>query len=395
MTEAAIVGLGITEQGKIYGRTAIDFGAEAIALALADAGLTKKDVDGLLINSNGTRPQDASHITAGLVYGFEDLSLFNIMYAAGSTAGTMVEYAWAAIESGRASTVVLVYADAPLQQGSRSGDVYANVREGTRTSLSDLPALAGFHGSVAPYAMGAMRHQHLYGTTSEQLGAIAVAQRRWAAMNPMAVHRKEISLENHQDSRMICNPLRLLDCCIVTNGAVAVVVTTAERAAELRQPPVFLWGMSQSAPGDRYARGRDPWVTTGAVQAGAAALARAGLGRNEVDMLQLYDCFTYTVLVTIEDYGFCAKGEGGAFVEDGRLGPGGALPTNTGGGQLSAFYMWGFTPVSEAIIQLRGQGGQRQLPANDVAMVSGNGGFLNFHSTMLLSKHAPRRTVVA
>jgi acetyl-CoA acetyltransferase len=392
MSKAAIVGLGITEQGKIYGRSAIDFGAEAISLALDDAGLNKHDVDGLLINSNGTRPQDASHITAGLVYGFKDLSLFNILYAAGSTAGTMVEYACAAIESGRATTIVLVYSDAPLQPRTRAGDVYAGTRKSAGTNLADLPALAGFHGSVAPYAMAAMRHQHLYGTTSAQLGAIAVAQRRWAAMNPLAVHRNEMSLEDHQMSPVICDPLRLLDCCIVTNGAVAVVVTTAKRAAELRQPPVFLWGVGQAAPGDNYARGRDPWVTTGAIHAGATALTRAGVRRDEIDMLQLYDCFTYTVLVTIEDYGFCAKGEGGAFVEDGRLGPGGSLPTNTGGGQLSAFYMWGFTPLSEAIIQLRGQGGRRQLVKNDLAMVSGNGGFLNFHSTMVLSKHSPEKS---
>jgi acetyl-CoA acetyltransferase len=386
-TGAAIVGLGLSDMGKIYDRSALGFGAQAIARALDNTGLSKSDVDGLLINSNGTRPQDASHINAQLMYGFTDLRVYNIMYAAGSTVGTMVQYAMSAIAAGDASTIVLVYADAPLQLGTRSGRVYRAARAGDE--LADLPGLYGFSGAIAPYAMGAMRHMHLYGTTSEQLGAIAVAQRSWAGMNPDAQRRDPINLEDHQRSRPICDPLRLLDCCPVTNGAIAVVVTGGDRARDLRQPPVHVWSTAQGAPGDNFRRGHDPWLTTGAATAGPRALEKAGISRNDIDMLQLYDCFTYTVLVTLEDYGFCPKGEGGPFVADGKLGPGGSLPTNTGGGQLSAYYMWGFTPLSEAVIQLRGQGGERQLNKNDFALVSGNGGFLNFHSTMVLGRHEP------
>ena len=139
---------------------------------------------------------------------------------------------------------------------------------------------------------------------------------------------------------------------------------------------------------DHQRSGRDPGINTGAKRASELAFSLAGITRDDVDILELYDCYTYTVLVTLEDYGYCEKGEGGAFVEDGRLGPGGALPTNTGGGQLSSYYMWGFTPLSEAVIQARGQAGERQVEQNDIVLASGNGGVLNFHSTTILSKHA-------
>jgi acetyl-CoA acetyltransferase len=173
----------------------------------------------------------------------------------------------------------------------------------------------------------------------------------------------------------------------VSNGAVAVIVTSAERARDLPNPPVYLRGFGQVAPGDNQFAGRDPLLDTGAKISGEQALRQAGITLADIDLVQLYDCYTYTVLVTLEDYGFCAKGEGGPFVEDGKLGPGGSLPTNTGGGQLSAYYMWGFTPISEAVIQLRGEGGERQVEKSDHALVSGNGGVLNYHSTTIMSKH--------
>ena len=200
-----------------------------------------------------------------------------------------------------------------------------------------------------------------------------------------------MTLEDHQSSRLVVDPFHLFDCCLVSNGAVAVIVTTADRAAHLRQPPVYLRAAAQAAPGDNQRTGRDPGIHTGAKLAGQQAFALAGITRDDIDILELYDCYTYTVLVTLEDYGFCAKGEGGSFVEDGKLGPGGSLPTNTGGGQLSGYYMWGFTPLSEAVIQIRGHGGDRQVPRHDIALVSGNGGILEYHSTLVLSSAARTR----
>jgi acetyl-CoA acetyltransferase len=186
---------------------------------------------------------------------------------------------------------------------------------------------------------------------------------------------------------MIADPLHLLDCCLVSNGAIAVVVTTADRAAHFAQPPVHVLGWGQAHPGYTLERGSEFGLVSGAAQSGPAALKMAGVGVDDVDVRELYDCYTYTTLISLEDYGFCAKGEGGALAESGALAPGGSLPTNTGGGQLSSYYMWGMTPLSEAVIQTRGQGGERQVPRHDVVLVSGNGGVLDFHATLVLSPH--------
>ena len=360
-----------------------DFAAEAIGLALDDAGLHKSDIDGLLINGNGNADMEPR---LQLTLGFEDLTMLNVMNAAGSTSGAMVQYAALALEAGLVSHVVLVYADAPLKENVGAGAAYS--RRGAWHGMNGLRAAYGEFGGNPHYALAARRHMHLYGTTSEQLAAIAVAQRQWAVMNPRAQMTTPMTLEDHQNSRVVVDPLHLFDCCLVSNGAVAVIMTTSERAKDLRQPPVYVRAAAQAAPGDNQRSGRDPGIFTGAKRASEHAFAMAGITRNEVDVLELYDCYTYTVLVTLEDYGYCGKGEGGAFVEDGKLAPGGSLPTNTGGGQLSSFYMWGFTPLSEAVIQTRGQAGARQVPQHDIVLASGNGYVLNFHSTTILSKHA-------
>jgi acetyl-CoA acetyltransferase len=380
--KSAIVGLGVTPMGKIYGRSASDFAAEAIKLALDDAGLKKEDVDGLLINAN------LSHEMGPLLQmtlGFKDLALMNAMNAYGSTAGTMIQYASMAIEEGLANVVVLLYADAPLVPSRGAGSSYAG--GGGRAGMTTLTSAYGYYGANPGYALAARRHMHLFGTTSEQLGAIAVSQRKWAQMSSWAQMRKPLTMEDYHNSRYIVEPFHLFDCCLVSNGGVAVIITSAERARSLKQPPVYILGMGQAAPGDDQRTDREPGIYTGAKQSGATALKMAEIELADVDICEIYDCYTYTVLVTLEDYGFCAKGEGGAFVADGKLGPGGSLPTNTGGGELSAYYMWGFTPLSEAIVQARGQGGERQVEKNDLVLVSGNGGVLNYHSTSILSKH--------
>ncbi len=376
----AVAGLGITEMGKVYGKSASDFAAEAIALALDDAGLGFNDVDGLLVHSN-LSPEMTVNLQWSL--GFHDLPVLAAIGAYGSTPAAMFNYATRVIESGQAETVVMVYADAPLRPAGSAGAAYANANP--PEGMDSVNVAHGFYGANVGYALAAKRHMELFGTTSEQFGAVAVAQREWAVMNPHAQMRKPITLEDHQSSRWVVEPLHLLDCCLVSNGAVAVVVTSSERAKDLRQPPVHLLGLGQFAPGDSKRTDREPGIYTGATEAGRQAFTQAGVSVHDFDFLEIYDCYTYTVIVTLEDYGFCKKGEGGAFVADGKLGPRGSLPTNTGGGQLSSYYMWGFTPLSEAIIQLRGQAGERQVAKHDLALVSGNGGFLNFHGTLVLS----------
>ncbi|HEX9505043.1 MAG TPA: thiolase family protein, partial [Acidimicrobiia bacterium] len=209
--------------------------------------------------------------------------------------------------------------------------------------------------------------------------------------NPHAQQRTPMTVEDHHNSRWIAEPFRLFDCCLVSNGGVAVIVTSAERAADLRQPPVHLWGWGQGHPGYPMERGSEFGLTSGAVQSSRAAYTMAGITSTDIDVAEIYDCFTFTVILSLEDYGFCAKGDGGPFAASGALGRGGSLPTNTGGGQLSSFYMWGMTPLSEGVIQVRGQGGQRQVGRHDIVLVSGNGGILDHHSTLVLGAH-PRNS---
>jgi acetyl-CoA acetyltransferase len=254
--------------------------------------------------------------------------------------------------------------------------------------MSGLYAAAGYFGANTPYALAARRHMAEYGTTQDQLGIIAVGQREWATMSPLAQMRSPITLEDYHNSRWIIEPLHLLDCCLVSNGAVAVVVSSAAAAKEMPQPPVYVLGMGQGHPGDTGRTGAEWETQTGAQLAAKTAYAMAGVGPADIDVCQIYDCYTYTVLVTLEDYGFCKKGEGGPFVEDGKLGPGGSLPTNTGGGELSGYYMWGMTPLSEGIIQARGQGGERQVAKHDTVLVTGNGGSLSYHACLILSPQA-------
>jgi acetyl-CoA acetyltransferase len=374
----------MTELGKVYGRSPRRLAAEAVRRAVADAGLTLADLDGLLV-SHGMGGSPGIELAGTL--GLRDLRLLTQMNAFGATAGAMVAYAAMSVISGAASTVACVFADAPLRPKQSAGSAYhRDAREWY--GYGGMTAALGFRSVNAFYALAARRHMARYGTTSEQLGAIAVATRQWATRNPLAQMREPITLADHQNSRWVAEPLHLLDCCLVSNGAIAVVVTGADRARDLAQPPVHLWGWGQGHPGHGRERGSEFGLTTGAAVSGPIAMKMAGVGVGDIDMCQLYDCYTYTVLVSLEDYGFCAKGEGGPFAESGALGPGGALPTNTGGGQLSAYYMWGMTPLSEAVIQARGHGGERQAPRNDVILVSGNGGILDHHSTLIVSPHA-------
>jgi len=381
---AAIVGLGITEMGKVYGRTAAEFAAEAVSLAAHDAGYGLHDIDGLLISSG---VQQGVGLSLARDLGLRNLSLLSEVQGYGSTAGGMVAIAAMAVRSGMANTVACVFADAPLVAGGSAGAAYGGRRR-SFVGFGGIAPASGLTSTNAMYALAARRHMQRYGTTSEQFGAVAVAQRAWAAMNPLAQMRDPITLADHQSSRMIADPLHLLDCCLVSNGGVAVIVTNQARAGDAAKPAVHVLGWGQTHPGYSRVRGSEFGLVTGAAQSGSAAMKMAGVTPADIDVREIYDCYTYTALVSLEDYGFCGKGEGGALAESGALAPGGSLPTNTGGGQLSSYYMWGFTPLSEAVIQARGDGGERQVAAHDLVLVSGNGGVLDHHSTLILSPHA-------
>ncbi|MDA1077261.1 MAG: thiolase family protein [Proteobacteria bacterium] len=380
-SSTAICGLGITDMGRVY-RSAQNLAIEAVHLALADAGLEKSDLDGLLVNSGVTPGVDLQlHQALGL----QDLNLLTYMQGYGSSAAQMIEYAAMAVHNGQAKHVCCVFADSPLQQDKRTGAAYSN-RHGSNP-ITALMGLYGFAGANAMYALGAQRHMDLYGTTQEQLGQVAISQRQWAAHNERATKREPLDMQAYHESPWVVEPFHVLDCCLVSNGGVAVIVTTADRARDLKQPPAYLRGFAQGHHHDTGFTNTDPLVRGPGEKIAAKALAMADANIDDVSQCQLYDCYTYTVIETLEDYGFCKKGEGGPFVEDGKLGPGGSLPTNTGGGSLSSYYMWGMTPVSEGVIQARGHGGTRQA-TNDLVLVTGNGGILNYQAALLLSPTA-------
>jgi acetyl-CoA acetyltransferase len=381
--KCAIVGLGQTRMGKTFDHPGpVGFAIEAVKLALDDAGLERSDLDGLLVNPGITwMGNGMASFTLQQAMGLTDLRLSATMGLGGATAGAMIMHATQAIDAGMASTVACVFSDAPLQppaagRTAGSGGAYGFTR--------GLDAAYGQYGVNAQYAFVARRHMHLYGTTQDQLGSIAVNQRKWANLNPQAqFHDTPMTLADYRASRWVVEPFHLFDCCLVSNGGLAVIVTSAERAKNLGHPPVYVLGMGQGHPGG------DPMDTlvSGAPLAKKTAFAMAGIDLKDIDLAEIYDCYTFTVLITLEDYGFCKKGEGGPFVADGVTAPGGKLPVNTGGGQLSSFYMWGMTPICEAVIQVRGNGGKRQVPRHEVALVSGNGGILSTHSTLLLGAH--------
>ena len=380
--QAAIVGLGMTDIGRVYGRTASDFAADAVRRAVADAGLTIADVDGMLI-SNGLGGGVTIRLPRDL--GMRDLRMLSEITSYGATAIAQVQYACLAVAGGLASTIVCVHADAPLQPASSSGDVYrAGAARRAATGFGGFAMTGGMRGANNLYAFAARRHMERYGTTSEDFGHVAVAQRQWATMNPYAQFRTPLTLADHQASRWIVDPLHLFDCCTVSNGAIAIVVTSADRAADLAQPPVYPWAWAQVHPGVPMQRDSEFGLVSGGAIAAPVVMNMAGITPADVDIREFYDCYTYTALITLEDYGYCKKGEGGAFAASGALAPGGSHPTNTGGGQLSSYYLWGMTPLSEAVIQTRGQAGERQVPKHDVVLVTGNGGILDHHAALVL-----------
>ena len=371
----AIVGVGESDAGRRLGRSAMALHIEAATRAMSDAGLTPADIDGLLTRPNRSEPQfNYSAALCGQL-GITP-SYFTDIALGGASSAAMILNAVAALDAGLATAVLCVNGDAQTTRRH-------NRRARLTNWLEDFERTYGLIGAPETYALGAARHMYEYGTTSADFGAIAVACRKHASLNPNATFRTPITLEEHQESRYIAEPFHLLDCCPVTDAAGALIVTSAERAAHLAQKPVYILGVGQG-----FTHSDLPWadpMTTGAMkQASDRAYAMAGLQPQDVDLAELYDCFTYVVLLTLEDYGFCEKGEGGAFVRDGRIELGGELPVNTGGGLLSQGHASGSLLITEAGIQLRGQAGARQVAGAKTAIVSGQCGATGINVCLLL-----------
>jgi acetyl-CoA acetyltransferase len=375
----AIVGLGLTTMSLRPGGDPTALAAEAITEALADAGLERRDVDGLLVNSSqGVRPD---RVGVGLARsdGFGDLALLEHVEIKGASAVAMVQRAELAIRAGLATTVVCVFADAPIQGDGSSGSSYAH--SGGNDGLRGLERASGLLGSVPTYALMATRYLERTGGDEHDLCAVACAARAWAEGNPAAVARAPMTPDDYFAARMVSTPLRVVDCARPVNGGGAVVVS-ALRPSDHR--PVYVRAMGQHHPARRRRAGKESWFGGDARVALDTALQRARRTRADLDVLQVYDPFSVTTLCLLEDYGLVEPGTAGAVVRSGATGPGGALPVNTGGGQLSGFYLQGMTPLAEGIIQLRGAGGARQVPDATTALVTGLGGRMDHHAVLVL-----------
>jgi len=378
----AIAGVGETKFGTLPGVTDAALTFEAIKKALDDAGLSHNDVDGLLAQQlyHATNMWYSNYL--GEKMGFK-LKYTTDIDLGGATPVTCVQHAVMAINAGLASTVVCVYGESSRSWRPRNTGTVRPRVWGTGQGEFEHPwgFLAPMHG----YAMACKRHMHEYGTKPEHLGAIAIACRKHASMNENAQQRKPITMGDYLASPMFCDPFRLLDICQITDGAAAVVVTSAERARNLKHRPVYISGMGNRHP--HQGLGWAPSMTTcGAKDSSEMAYKMAGVTPKDIDVAEIYDCFTYTVLVTLEDYGFCKKGEGGPFVENGRIELGGELPVNTHGGLMSQGHIDGMNHVTEAAVQLRGDAGIRQVKDAEIAIVSGNGGILSTHATLILRR---------
>jgi acetyl-CoA acetyltransferase len=375
----AIAGLGVTEQGVKLGRPARDLRREALELALADAGLTRRDIDGYI----GTSSEVFDDIRyLGLAPGFA-----YTMQSGGATATWSIINAIGAILTGQATTVACVYGAAISGGRATRAD---GTKGGYGTYAYGYPRLYGFIGAGMTHALHAQRHMYRYGTTSEHLGAVAVTQRAHASVRPGTLgYGQPITLEDHQASRMVVEPFRLLDCCRDTDGGVAVIVTSVERARNLRSSPAVVMGVGTGHNMRNWWTGDVYDLHDDIAPAKATAFGQAGITADDIDVAALYDPFTISVIMQLEAYGFCEPGDGGPFVASGATRLKGAIPTNTGGGQLSGFYATGFTAVVEALRQLRGEGEATQVPDAQLALVSGhggNGGIQNTwaHATMVL-----------
>ena len=371
--KVVIAGIGHTAFGKHPGRGTVSLNVEAIRKALADAGIEKREVDGLMVKAPTSKFEMMYAQKLAEALGMQP-RIGGVYDHGGASNISMISYATMAIEAGQCEVAVVSLADNPAT-GSRQAY--------EKSYGDDGSGLFGWFSTPAGYAMVAQRHMAQYGTTSDQLGAVAVACRRHGAANPHAQLRKPLTLQQYRESRLIVEPLRRDDCCLVSDGAAAVVLMSARKAAELKvAKPVPVLGFGQGQTSWDVAL-RPDLTTTAAKVSAQTAFAMAGLKPADIDVAQIYDCFTICALMTLEAYGFCAQGEGGHFVEGGRIEIGGELPINTSGGLLSETGMPGMQLVLEGVRQMRGDS-VNQVKGARTCAVSNQGGIMHTHSTLLL-----------
>lgn len=379
--KVAIVGVGESRIGAVPDRTGLGLNAEAAKLAIEDAGLDRSDIDGLLTGYSFTEPYFMLGSVMCEYLGLQPRYAAS-MIVGGATPGAMLHHAAAAIHSGSCTTVLIVVGENRKTGQTRDQAVSALTAVGH-------PHFENPYGLPMPgfYAMVARRHMHEFGTTSEQMASVAVTGRYHASLNPAAQMREPITIADVLASKMIADPLHLLDCCLISDAGGALVVTSAERAKDLAKPPVYLRGIGEAHTHEHLVMA--PSLTrTAARESAAIAYEMAGVGPADIDVAELYDCFTIVPIIELEEMGFVEPGEGGAFFEEGHARLGGRLPVNTHGGMLSHAHAGpagGLFDLAEATRQLRGECGGRQVPQAELALVHVEGGILSSHCTAILA----------
>jgi acetyl-CoA acetyltransferase len=371
--KAAIVGVGLSEFGDVPGWTHFELMAQAVERACADAGISPQDIDGVF---SAITPSGLPVSAVSEYLGLQPKVLEGTMLG-GSSFVNFLSWAALALEAGLCTTALITYG--------------SNARSSRRRPGGDpVPYEAPFAPRLVDgYALAASRHMHQYGTTRAQLAEVAVAARAWARLNPKAMMRDPLTVDDVLTSRLVADPLTLLDCCLITDGAGAIILTGAERAKDFPTTPVYVLGAAAEHSHLQIAQMKDLTVTA-AARSGPRAFAMAGLTPKDIDVAELYDAFTINTLLFLEDLGFCPKGEGGRFVTGGTIapggGPGGKLAVNTNGGGLSCLHpgMYGIFLIAEAATQLRGSAGERQVAGARTALVHGNGGTLSTQVTAVL-----------
>ena len=370
--KSAIVGTGHAGFGEAHGLTAYDVMAQSALAALGDAGLKLSDVDGLFC----TMMEDSMPALMAAEYlGIQPRFIDGTM-TGGSSFVNYLTSATMALEAGLCDVALIVY-------GSNQRTASGRLVTASRPPAYEAPYNPRY--PISAYAMAAARHMHEFGTTREQLADVAVAARAWAQHNPEAFERGPLSLEDVLGARMVADPLTVRDCCLVTDGGGAIVMVRADRAKDFPKAPVYVLGSAAESSHRQISQMKD-FTVTAARESGARAFDAAGVSPADIQVVELYDAFTINTILFLEDLGFCAKGEGGAFVEGGRIAPGGVLPVNTNGGGLSCVHpgMYGIFTVIEAARQIRGDAPGIQLKDVDLALAHGNGGVLSSQVTAIL-----------
>ncbi|MBV1899892.1 MAG: thiolase family protein [Cycloclasticus sp.] len=381
---SAVTGIGMTELRRDYTVASWELAVEAIGMAISDAGLKHHDIDGLLINKSPIEDLSAMPMDLQDYAGLRDLSLLNVVEAEGSSMVQTLQQATMAIQSGLAKKVVCVFADTPLQPGGSAAESFAIAMP--MMGKLGTEVANGFYSAIAAYAMAAQRYLAVYNRTTDDLAAVAIANREWARLNPLAKIKKPMTMADHHASPWLVEPLRMLDCAYPVNGAIAVVVSDVETAKAAKEYPAYIYGMGQGHKGNTNRRGYQPEIETGAKMAAQTAFKMAGVTVDDIDACEFYDAFSISTLINLEMYGFCEPGKAAQFIAEEGIGPGEQLPVNTGGGHLSGYYMQGATAVSEAVMQLHNRAEGRQLNTLNNMLVTGYGGRMQFHAALVMGR---------